>query len=553
MEGQRLARQSNAMHEKAQPRVDFRQLVSGSVSINGAKFSALVRDGASTEEIIEKVARQHGGGAAKIYNQELKAYEIVAVKLGEHLLVKGDPDKVSKADFSQFKDPQSMKEAAIRASKESKGGLHFFLGENGIPVALGKDGGLVFPNAEELRLRGNTSTIHISLVDYDANPVTLDDLDNMYSKTGGIRMSSEAQQQMARPFYIGMDEIKQAHGGMRGEKLLLADTSVLVLNKDTGDMMTMAEHAIGPEGFKRQEFDFFQIAPIMTNQPAQKQFNFVDARALQNTDLGPMQIPMDGSAVKIPYLFIKVFDGKVEDAVSIGTALEDLKKPKEQKLQRQPQLPAVMIRNNTKEPKRKDFVQTEPEFTLRPVKKRKTHPENSWMPLAEKPTVGIPIARRPSPAPLKMSKAPKQYRRSKVKPLCLKKTKKKTKKPEIKKRNRKPKRLKPKPSAKKKTPKTIPKTNPIKEKRKRKPKKQIKVVQPLTSTIIKEKKNPKKKPKAKKPPKPSALKREKTRKKKDKIRKAKSLSRKKKMKSYFFKEMVGLYKKAKRNAVRNSR
>jgi hypothetical protein len=552
MVGQRLARQPKATREKTQSRMNL-QLVSRSVAINGTRFSALVRDGASAEEIIEKVARQHGGGVAKIYNQEFKAHEVVAVKVGENLIVKDDPTKVSKADFSQFKDPQSVKEAAIRASQESKGGIHFFLGESGIPVALGKDGGLAFPNAEELRLRGNTSTIHISLVDYNANPVTLDDLDKMYSKTGGIRMSSEAQQQMARPFYIGMDEIKQAHGGMRGEKLLLVDTSVLVLDKDTGDMMTMAEHAAGPEGFRKPGFDFFQIAPPMINQPLPMRSNFVDARSLQHTDLGPMQIPMDGSAVRVPYLFIKVFDGKVEDAVPISAPLEDLKKPKEQKLQKQPQLPAVMLRNNTKEPKsKKDIVKTEPEFTLRPVKTRKAQTEKVWMPLAEKPAVGTAILRRPSSAPPKMSKTPQQSHRTPAKPLRLKNRK--IAKPKVKKRKKKPKKLKPQPSAKKR----IPKTNLIKEKRKRKPKKQIKVAQPLASTIIKENKNPKKKkkPKTMKPQKPSVLKREKARKKKDKIKKAKALSRKKKknMKSYFFKEMMGLYKKrTRRSAVRNSR
>lgn len=554
MVGQRLARQPNVMREKTQSRMNLQQLVSRSVSINGARFSALVRDGASAEEIIEKVARQHGGGVAKIYNQEFKAHEIVAVKVGENLIVKDDPKKVSKADFSQFSDPQSVKETAIRASQESKGGIHFFLGESGIPVALGKDGELAFPNAEELRLRGNTSTIHISLVDYNANPVTFDDLDNMYSKTGGIRMSSEAQQQIARPFYVGMDEIKQAHGGTRGEKLLLVDTSVLVLNKDTGDMMTMAEHAAGPEGFQKPGFDFFQIAPSMINQPLQMRSNFVDARTLQHTDLGPMQIPMDGSAVKIPYLFIKVFDGKVEDAVSISTSLEDLKKPKEQKLQNQPQLPAVMLRNSTKEPKtRKDIVRTEPEFTLRPVKTKKTQPEKFRTPLTEKPAVGTAILGRPSSASPKISKAPKQSHRTPAKPLRLKNRK--IAKAEAKRRKRKPKKLEPRPSAKRKVPKSIPKANLLKEKRKTKPKKQVKIAQPLASTIIKENKNPKKKPKAMKPQKPYAIKREKAMKKKDKIKKAKALSRKKKknMKSYFFKEMMGLYKKTRRSAVRNSR
>lgn len=550
-----MARQPNAIHARARPRAGLQPLTRRSVSINGATFSALVRDGASADEIIERVAKENDGGVAKIYNAELKAYEIVAVKLGDHLLVKDDPAKVSKADFSQFKDQGSVKESAVRASHESKGGIHFFLGENGIPVAVGNEGELAFPNAEELRLRGDMNTIHISLVDYNANPVTLNDLDDMYSMTGGIRMSELAQKQMAQPFFLDRgegftsDEIRQAHGGMRSEKLLLVDTSVLILNKDTGDMVAMAENGIRPEGFRAPHFDAVPVTPVI-NQPQSRPF--VEINRLQHADLGPMHIPMDGSAVKIPYLFIKVFDGNVGDAVSLTHPLEELKTSKEHQ---QIQLPAVMLKNEArgKEPKKgKDILHTEPEFTLRPVKTKRTPSENFGMPLSER----IP-ATTSRQAPHQSTAKPKTARKSPgrlsvKKSLPLKKTAKK-------KRKKKARRLKPRPSAKKKTRK-IPKAELIKKKRKKR--KTAKITEPLAEKARGEKKDPRKKkrpkPKAMKAKKPSALKHEKTRKRKaDKLRKTASKNKKRKRKkSYFLNEMLGLYKKrakAGRTRARNSR
>jgi len=366
------------MREKPQSRMNLTQLVSRSVSINGAKFSALVRDGASADEIIERVAKENNGGVAKTYNAELKAYEIVAVKLGDHLLVKDDPAKVSEADFSHFKDHDSVKESAIRASHESKGGIHFFLGENGIPVAVGNEGELAFPNAEELRLRGDTNTIHISLVDYNANPVTLNDLNDMYSKTGGIMVSDLAQEQIAQSRYLDKkekftrEEIKQAHGGMRSEKLLLVDTSVLILNKDTGDMTTMAEHGIRPESFRAPNFNIVPVAPVITH-PVHNRQTFVEINNIKHSDLGPMQIYMDGSAVKIPYLFIKVFDGSVGDAVLITHPLEELKPSKERKHQKKHiQLPAVMLKKVDTKAKELKYGK-EPPIEIKPEDRWRWH------------------------------------------------------------------------------------------------------------------------------------------------------------------------------------
>lgn len=307
---------------QAAERPVFRPLVRRSVSINGTKFSALVQDGTTADGIIEKIAKENGGGVAKTFNRELNACEIVAVKIGNHFLVKGEPSKVAEADFSQFDDSECTKKAAVDLSRKSKGGIHFFLGEGGIPLAVGKEGELLFPNAEEMSLKGRAETIHISLVDYDANPITFKDLDDLYSRQGGIKLSELA---MRRIGSISQEEIMGAHGGMRSEKLMLADTSVLVLDIESGDMMTVKEHVAKAEGFRAPQFNQVQIESA-NKLPCS---GFVNVGLLLPTHLGPMLIPMDGSSVKVPYLVVKVFDGRAEDAVVISKPAEDYARPKE--------------------------------------------------------------------------------------------------------------------------------------------------------------------------------------------------------------------------------
>ncbi|HID73095.1 TPA: hypothetical protein EYP38_04085, partial [Candidatus Micrarchaeota archaeon] len=199
------------------------QLVRRSVSVNNQKFSTLISDGATAQQVLAKIAKENGGGVAKFYNKKLGAHEIVAIKIGDHLLVKDDPKLVMQSDFSQFDNPGQMKVMALEAAGKSKGGLHFFLGENGIPMAAGKDGELLFPNADELRLSGQSHTIFISVVDYNANPMSINDLNDMYREQGGLKISDAARQQLehTRPGKLDEDEIAKSHGGMRFEKLML--------------------------------------------------------------------------------------------------------------------------------------------------------------------------------------------------------------------------------------------------------------------------------------------------------------------------------------------
>jgi hypothetical protein len=322
MVGPRLrSPQSSSPARREQQRASSRLLVRRSVSINGQVFSTLIHDGASAERVIESIARENGGGVAKVSNKELNAMEIVAVKIGRNLLVKGEPDKVADADFSQFDNAGRMRKSALKASKESKGGIHFFLGERGVPLAVNESGELMFPNANEFCIMGaEAGTIHIDLVDYNADPLTLRDLNGMYSDKGGIRFSQMARELVLTNFQE--KDLIEGHGGVRSEKLMLADTSVLIFDIEGGEMKTVREHSGKAEGFMAPQFD---VSIQSANDPSMKMPAFYNVGLLLPTHLGPMLIPMDGSAVKVPYLFVKVFDGRAEDAVKVFEPLDDIK------------------------------------------------------------------------------------------------------------------------------------------------------------------------------------------------------------------------------------
>jgi hypothetical protein len=555
-----------------------RPLVRRCVSINGSRFSAYVRDGASAEEIIEKVAKAHGGGVAKAYDKELNAHEIVAVKIGRHLLVKDDPDKVSIADFSQFDDPDVMKKDTIEASHKSKGGIHFFLGKTGIPVAIEKDGDLVFPNGEELRPSRDADDIHISLVDYDANPLTLDDLNGMYS--GGVNISEKARSQMLGQLKqeLSKEKIAEGHGGMRSEKLMLPDTSVLVLNMESGDIMTVSEHGIKAEGFSAPEImiqNYF-TATNTGSSSTQEHSRLVNPGLILQTDLGPIVIPFDGSDVKIPYLCVKVFDGRVEDAVSIINPADELKAQPERKQEKKNVvLPLVLIRNvQDMSQNKSNKALPKPAFILRPLKIQKVEREKSKKeqpvkvamrvgrpakaempsfraeaPLTPKkrrkffvtqPALEIVFPKVVKPRTLKTVKS-KKKRRKKTAPTHLKPVKKSRKKTkaEAKKKSRK----------KKQVPLSLPLNEPRKGKKKAIKPRRRKSTKPAISTsrpVAKKKNNPvakKQIPGKAKARKTEGIKESKTKRK----------TRRKKLNPHFLKEMLGLLKKSRKARAGSSR
>jgi hypothetical protein len=259
-----------------------RPLVEASVEMLGRTFRTSIREGASAEDLIEKIAAENGGGVAKVYYPEFKSWEIVAVKIGDQVLVKGEPDKVARADFSQFSEPETFRSIAIRAAKNSEGGIHFSIGKSGIPLAITDNEQIVFPNAEELRIGKNTSSISLWMTSVNANPLSMADLSQNYSSSGGLHISRDA-----------MRKIEESHGGVRSDKLLLED-NILVLNKDTGEIFTASQFSQVAASLPAPSFDFRIDYSIRAEVP-------------------PLQSQIhthDGNQFRNPYLLVKTFDGQ---------------------------------------------------------------------------------------------------------------------------------------------------------------------------------------------------------------------------------------------------
>lgn len=200
------AHKLNAIHASREERGGrFRQVnvVEASVTMLGRTFTTTIREGATTNDLIEKVARENGGEVAKRYYPEFKTWEITSVRIGDAILM-----------------------------KSSESGIHFSLGEAGIPMAVTENQGIVFPNADELRIGRNTSNIALWTTSANFDPGNVGDLDRMYKGSGGVRLSQDAR-----------DEISKAHGGVRSGNGILLEENILVLNKDTGEVLTASQHA----------------------------------------------------------------------------------------------------------------------------------------------------------------------------------------------------------------------------------------------------------------------------------------------------------------------
>ena len=282
------------------------QLVLRGVSLGRRVYNTHVPDGASAEAIIERAARDNGGFVLKVYYPQMNAWEIVAVKMGNELIVKGDLAKVLQSNLSDLNDCD--RRAVLSAAKSSQGGLHIFLGADGIPISVGKDGGTVFPNGDELRLKGNGGIITVRPVSDNFDPGKLGDLESHYATRGGLQISNDAQATIDQ---LEKDEMSKSHGGVRSEKLMLDDNSVLILKMNSGELVTVSEH-IKAEGFPALQLATPDYTCIGLSYP---------------TDSGRLNVPMDGSRLLVPYLFVKVFDGKITDHISIKKPLPVLNEP----------------------------------------------------------------------------------------------------------------------------------------------------------------------------------------------------------------------------------
>jgi hypothetical protein len=280
------------------------QLMEAGVTLGGRVYSTLIQQGATPAQITEKVAKENGGGVGKVYCKDLGRWEIVVVQIGGMMLVKNDPKKVAEADLSQFPDPDAMRPIVIKAARHSKGGLHFGIGESGIPMCVADDGGLVFPDAYELRMRGKliigwweeSSTF---------NPSNLRHEDQKYASIGGLQISDAARAVLGGLTDDLEKKMGGAHGAARTEGFRMSDKlKLVILEKETGAIKSISEYAgkLPLDGFASPSF-----------QPQ----TYASAGLTLLTDKGPLALPPDGSINRVPYLFVKTFDGKITDHLSI--------------------------------------------------------------------------------------------------------------------------------------------------------------------------------------------------------------------------------------------
>ncbi|MFZ5501885.1 MAG: hypothetical protein ACOY58_08265, partial [Candidatus Micrarchaeota archaeon] len=273
------------------------------VEIEGRLFHAFVPQGTKFEQALDRIISKYGGGVAKLKYESMEGKEIVAVMIGDRCMVKGEPDKVAKADFSAFGESASaMREIAVEHARSSRGGIHFFAGAGGIPIAAGKDGEVAFLNASEVEVGKDNRFFSVRQVDYDKDPKRISELGEGY-----ISVTDKARGAMAGG--LSQDDLASSHGGLRSEKLMLPESKILIFDINTQQVSTLAEFASPETGFKAPQFVPTMIAP-------QPQSAFTNVGIVFPTPRVDIHLPMDGSPSRIPYLFVKVFDGKLEDALN---------------------------------------------------------------------------------------------------------------------------------------------------------------------------------------------------------------------------------------------
>ncbi len=258
----------NATHASARqnlPRIRPPALVEASLTILNRTFTTQIREGASAEQLIEQIARENGGEVLKKYYPEFKTWEITSVRIGDVALV-----------------------------KSTESGIHFSLGEAGIPITVTEGEGIVFPNAEEMRIGKNTRNIALWTTSANFDPGSIRDLDDIYGTKGGITLSADAR-----------DEVSKAHGGIRSGGNIVLEDNILVLNKDTGEVLTVSQHAA------RESVQPQPALPLVPAMAPQAPFPG------PNPEPPRLSLPDDGSRFRVPCLNICIFDGRLADQVKI--------------------------------------------------------------------------------------------------------------------------------------------------------------------------------------------------------------------------------------------
>ena len=198
------SKQTNRPEEK---RREFqgRKLETAILKIKGSgkEFSGLVPEGAGINKRIELIAKQNGGRIKKKYHEEMGAWEITEIKIGDQLI-----------------------------TKDKDAGIHWFIDDNKIPIAIDKKGNIKgFLNGEEARGR----VISLGREDNTADPKNLKEL----------------------------NKVESAHAGEREKDPDLKD-DILLFDKETGEITPMSEY----EGAESFEWEISREKLLIQQMPA---------------------------------------------------------------------------------------------------------------------------------------------------------------------------------------------------------------------------------------------------------------------------------------------
>jgi len=178
-------RESNRSDEKR--KFQGKQLVTRKLKIKGSgkEFTGLIPGNVGVEKAIEMIAEQNGGEVKKKYYEEMGAYEITEIRIDDQLI-----------------------------TKDKSGGIHWFIDDNKIPVAVDNEGRIAFLNGEEVSINNN-EIISIGLESSTADPKTLKDLRGDRQK------------------------IESAHATTRDKEVDIENSEIILFDKETGELTPM--------------------------------------------------------------------------------------------------------------------------------------------------------------------------------------------------------------------------------------------------------------------------------------------------------------------------
>jgi len=203
---------------KSESRKDWRfqerQLIEARLTIKetGERFRGFVPRGATVEEAIEGIAKQNGGEVIKKYYSNMGAFEIVGIRIGRTILMKNE-----------------------------KEGIHWFIGENKIPIIADKNGNIYILNGKEMKVNEKTYDISVAMESSTLNPRNLKEL------TGRNDAGEEIRKR-----------IECAHANMRENTAEVYEEKILLFDKDSGEIRFLSEYNNKAESFKHDfKFDDF--------------------------------------------------------------------------------------------------------------------------------------------------------------------------------------------------------------------------------------------------------------------------------------------------------